>query len=164
MERRRREITLGLIALALVAGLAWALRDPGALGLDGAGERFVIAYDAGRDLTTQDLRLAVGALTLNLEVAPRPIRPLTSHTLRLSVTDGARAVALDDVEIAFNMEMDMGRHVYRALPDGGVWRADVVLPVCAWGGVRWYARVRFTAGGERLETIVILDVPRAAAL
>lgn len=160
--KRRWEVGVGLVALALLAGLAWALRDSGSLGVGGASERFVIPYAPDLDLTAADRSVPVGDLIVEVTISPRPIRPLATQQLRLRVTRGEAGAtpppAVEDVELAFNMKMDMGRHVYHALPDGDAWRADVVLPGCGMGGERWYARLRVTADGERREAVVLFDV------
>lgn len=162
--KRHRELALGLLGLVLLAGLAWALRDPGGLGVPGAGERFVVPHAPARDLTRGAARLPAGGgeLTVAVDVAPRPLRALADHVFRVRVerADGAAAADVEAVELAFNMEMDMGRHVYDARAEGDAWRADVVVPTCAWGGERWYLRVRVrSADGAPREAIFLFDVP-----
>ena len=121
------------------------------------GEVFVIDYSADRDLTAADRGVAVDGLAVTASMS-RPPAALKPIAFRVEIRNGEAAADATGVELAFNMKMDMGRRAVALQRDGAAWRGEVTLPPCVMGGKRWYARLRFTAGGRAHETVFLFDL------
>lgn len=99
---------------------------------------------------------------LELTVSPRPVPAGTPFVASLALRDvDARRVALE-FEGA-DMNMGLFRQVLAPLPAGG-FAADVTLPVCATGAMRWRTRLVVRTAGETLIApfdLVTGEPPRA---
>jgi hypothetical protein len=152
-----------LLAAALLGlfGLGLFLRQTHC-GSAAVGERFVIPYQQSADLTAADREFELEGMRLRLSIASRPVAPLKDFTIQLALSDSVGAPVTDVApELAWNMNMDMGRlvHQLRAVAaQPGLYQADVVLPVCMKGGTRWYGRLRVTRIGKTIEQVFLLDL------
>jgi hypothetical protein len=123
----------------------------------GTGDVFAIEYAPNKDLTPGLQAFAVDGLNV-LVTMTKGAKALTPIAFRVAVNQGGKPVAVKDAEIAFNMAMDMGRHVAALSKDGDAWKGEIVLPPCAKGGKRWYGRLRFTAEGAAHEVVFLFDL------
>mgnify|MGYP001251456035 CR=1 FL=1 len=150
-----------IAALLGLFGMGFILREA-QCGSAWVGDRFIIPYAAAKDLTGTDQGFDVGGQHVHLRITPRPVAPMRDFVITCALSDAQdKPLPEAAVELAWNMDMDMGRIVYRLLPQEGrpgVYRAEVVLPVCVWGGTRWYGRLRVTRGDETFEQVFILDM------
>lgn len=174
-NRRTRGVVLGAIGLGALVGASLSvryLRSGSGVAMDappvGVGEE-------GRDLSTVDRTVEVAGYEVRVSVAPRP--PAATRPLRFSVRFVAlrASPAVTAVDLAFDQDRDgegeEGRSAKApawpvtttATDDGGLWMADdVVLPARGSGPERWRVRVRFTAGGERHETLLVVALAAPA--
>jgi hypothetical protein len=153
----RRQLVLGLAALAVLAGAGLLLRRADC-GRAVMGERFVIPYRPADDVTRADRTFDLGPLRLEVAVE-RPIEPMRELWFDFRIQRDGRPLAGLEPELTLNMDMDMGRIVYRPRFDAGSYRTRVVVPVCIYGGKRWYGRLRFARAGRRYEKVFLFDVP-----
>ena len=156
-RRRRRSLYLGVVLLAVVTAIGFVVRQ-GAGSLGGPAERFIIPYDASVDITRADRRIVVDSFVVAVQ-ATRPIGPMDPIRFDVTVSQNGVPVIAKDAELAFNMDMDMGRHVYRMKEEPDGLAAEVTLPFCTFGGHRWYGRLRFHAEGTEHETVFLFDMP-----
>lgn len=91
------------------------------------------------------------AVTVTFAAEPRALQPFP---VRVQLEGHAQA---DAVTVAFSMQgMDMGVNRYRLIAGaGGVWTAEVTLPVCASGRSDWVADFELGVDNRRLQ----LQVP-----
>ncbi|TDY01162.1 hypothetical protein [Thiohalophilus thiocyanatoxydans] len=75
----------------------------------------------------------------------------------------AKSTELDRVTLDLDMtEMDMGRNRFTLSPAGeGIWRGELLLPICVTGRVDWQVRVQLDRGERRYEAAFPLNVTRA---
>ncbi|MDR9435741.1 MAG: hypothetical protein RI563_02605 [Thiohalophilus sp.] len=75
----------------------------------------------------------------------------------------AKATELDQVTLDLDMtDMDMGRNRFKLSPAGdGIWRGELLLPICVTGRVDWQVRVQLDTAGRRYEAVFPLNVTRA---
>jgi hypothetical protein len=157
---KTRETILGLLALALVLGGVFWVREVQRSGPSASAERpggsrepWRARSSADADVTTPDITLAdgvvdVGEVRVTLSVAPRPPVALATRLFRVRIETEGRPVAVEDGRIWFEMEMPMGEHRYALVPGADGWlEAAVVLPWCQSGQRRWYATIDVVAGG-----------------
>jgi hypothetical protein len=123
----------------------------------GGGDVFAIDYAAEKDLTPGMQAFVVDGLGV-LVTMTRGAKALTPIAFRVAVTRGGKKVAATDAEIAFNMQMDMGRHVAALAKDGDALKGEIVLPPCMKAGKRWYGRLRFTVEGRAHEVVFLFDL------
>lgn len=75
----------------------------------------------------------------------------------------AKATELDGVTLDLQMSgMDMGRNRFWLSPAGeGIWRGELLLPICVTGRVDWQVRVQLDRDERRYEAVFPLNVTRA---
>ncbi len=75
----------------------------------------------------------------------------------------AKAIELEQVTLDLDMtDMDMGRNRFRLSPAGeGLWRGELLLPICVTGRVDWQVRVQLDRDERRYEAVFPLNVTRA---
>ncbi|MGM0679310.1 MAG: hypothetical protein ACQESY_05525 [Pseudomonadota bacterium] len=63
----------------------------------------------------------------------------------------AKATELDQVTLDLDMtDMDMGRNRFKLSPAGdGIWRGELLLPICVTGRVDWQISVQVDSEGRR---------------
>ena len=101
------------------------------------------------DVTAVDGLFTVDGITVQVQVASRPIKAYAETTYRFRFAgEGGAALALDQGVVKFNMSMDMGRHHYALAPAGDDWYAlTAPIPACPSGKLRWYGNMEFTIDG-----------------
>jgi hypothetical protein len=147
---------LGLAGFLLLGGLVVWLRSSTWVE-QAVGDTFVIPYVEQDDLTAEDRAFLVGDLLVKVSMT-RPALPLATIDFRVLVEDGKGPMLGLNVELAFNMKMDIGRIVYRLVPSGTQYQAQVTLPTCMKGGKRWFGRLRFNHSGHQFEKIFFFDL------
>lgn len=148
-----------IVVLALAAGAVAAyLMMGGYLAGEEGGATFVVPYDPGIDITAGDRTFELGDATVLVTLQPRPPKPFEPLSWRLTFLRDGQPLAVEDPELTFNMQMDMGRHAYDLIPAGDGYTAKTVLPKCMKGGKRWYARLRFRLDGRDHETVFLFDM------
>jgi hypothetical protein len=120
------------------------------------------------DVTARDAFVESGAVRITLSISPRP--PVGFEHLRVRVrvdaakelpASAARPVVLDGGEVTFEMAMPMGDHRYTLVrAEDGWWQADVVLPSCGSGDLRWSALVDAVVAGTRRTAKFQFDLQR----
>jgi len=73
------------------------------------------------------------------------------------------AIRVDQIRLDLTMtDMDMGRNRFALSPAGdGLWRGELLLPICVTGRVDWQVRVQLDRGERRYEAVFPLNVTRA---
>jgi len=102
------------------------------------------------DVTREDGAFVVDGVTVQVQVAARPITAYEETTWRFRFTGADDALlVLEQGVVKFNMSMDMGRHHYALEPDGdaGWYAANAPIPMCPSGKFRWYGNMEFTIAG-----------------
>ncbi len=156
-----RSTLLGLVMLALVAAGVWWARPPSpAVGhLPPASARqaasaSATAGQAERDDALPDVTLAAGSVDLEgvritLALSPQPPVAFAKTRVRVRAEAGGSVVPLEGGRVWFEMTMPMGDHRYSLVPGRDGWQeAEVILPRCMSGKLRWYATVEGSAAGK----------------
>jgi len=75
----------------------------------------------------------------------------------------AKSTDLEQVTLDLQMTgMDMGRNRFKLSPAGdGIWRGELLLPICVTGRVDWQVRVQLDRDERRYEAVFPLNVTRA---
>lgn len=151
----RRDTILSVLAAAFLVGGYLLLR--GACAPLGS-PRFVIPHTPERDLTESDRTVRIGDTDVAVTLGPRPLRALAELRIGVRLSRDGRPVPVAHADVALNMEMDMGPHGTALRPTDGGLEGTFVLPPCAWGGTRWYARIAFDRGGGEEHVVVLFDL------
>ncbi|MFP4609447.1 MAG: hypothetical protein ACLFQT_00360 [Thiohalophilus sp.] len=144
------------------------------------GYSWVAIYHTGRDTAP-----ATAAETVSMPVTETACRDTrapcrASHPdlgeIRLRFPDGAYymqrfaaelrlANATEPDQVTLDLEMtgmDMGRNRFSLSPaEDGVWRGELLLPICVTGRVDWQVRVQLDRDERRYEAVFPLNVTRA---
>jgi hypothetical protein len=157
-----RSTLLGLVVLALVGAGMWWVRPPSPpvehLPAASAGQAPSASSPTGQsssddalpDVTLADGSADAGAgVRITLSLSPQPPVAFAKTKVRVRVEAGGSPVRLEAGRISFEMTMPMGDHRYTLVPGADGWQeAEVILPRCMSGKLRWYATVEGTVGGE----------------
>jgi len=136
----RRLWWLPLLALSLLLG--WWLG--GRLQSPLPAQRLVA--DPACDLGRQACSLALpGGGRVTLALAPLPPRVMQPMQLTVTLDGPARSVWVDFVGI--NMDMGVNRAELVPVP-GGLWKGQVILPICSAAQMQWEARVSVLREGR----------------
>ena len=143
---KRRDVIVGtLVAVGLVAGVLFtrSRHQPAAAGN---------GPTVDLDLTTDDGRVILDDIVVDVAVEPRPARPFEHLRFRFAFTRDGNPIEVQEARVSFNMTMDMGPHDYRLVRVVDEWVAnDVVLPECGSGSRLWFGalEIRDSAGSHR---------------
>lgn len=143
MRRARvAEVILGLVVVAAIAAVSFAVRQRQAAG------------DASPttdlpDVSRTDATLDLGDVRILVSAGPRPLLAFSRNRFRFRAEKGGAPVALDDGVVSFTMTMPMGDHRHALVPAADGWQeAEVVLPLCPSGKRRWFGRLNFRLDGR----------------
>ena len=143
MRRSRvAEIVLGLVVVAAIAAVSFAVRQRQAAG---GGSRAADVPDVSRADATLDL----GAVRIVVSAGPRPLLAFSRNRFRFRAERAGAPVALADAVVSFTMTMPMGDHRHALVPAADDWQeAEAVLPLCPSGNRRWFGDLDFTLDGR----------------
>lgn len=105
-----------------------------------------LSVDMPCDASVQECVVRSGATQWSVRLGPQVVA-LKSFPVELR----ASGEAPDAVRVKFAMSgMSMGLNEYRLIPAGdGVWKADVMLPICTSGRSDWLAEFTVESGDVR---------------
>jgi hypothetical protein len=106
-----------------------------------AAETFVIPTDPENNITSSAKTFTVGNIKVVADMT-RPAVPFEPVTFVFKFSQD-----VENVNIKFNMSMDMGDISAVAKKAGNGYTAKVTLPKCMMGGDTWFAQLNFKHNG-----------------
>lgn len=124
-----------------------------------AAEKFVIPLDEVNNITDSDKTFNLDGIDVTASMS-RPAFPMKPIDFSLTFTKDGAPVSVQDVELKFNMKMDMGKYEFDLSEKDGKHAVTALLPKCMMGGVLWFGKIEFKYEGKEYEKVFFFKMTK----